>query len=236
MKHLTGERSIVACAWMALACCCGCATGPFPQLAHLNPMLQQEWKIDKQFGPTLRDQLAELETVQKSADRMAADEQERWAQQLSQLMSEDSNLVLKAAIVRTLGKLETPTAASALRLAVSDPEPDVRIAACEAWRDQGTTESVEMLGRLLGSDTDFDVRLAATRCLGRFRDPAAVQALAIAIDDSDPAMQYRAIQSLKSASGRNYGNNVPAWREFVHGGNPAEEPAGGIAFKFGEWF
>ncbi len=236
MKQLTGDTSILMCTWIVLACCGGCATGPFPELAQLNPMLQQEWKIDKKYGPTLRDQLAELETVQKSAGQMSADEQERWAQQLSQLMSDDSNLVLRASIVRTLGKLETATATSALRLAVSDPEADVRIAACEAWRDQGTTESVEMLGRLLESDTDFDVRLAATRCLGRFRDPTAVQALAVAIDDSDPAMQYRAIQSLKNASGRNYGNNVPAWRDFVHGGNPTEESSGGVALKFGEWF
>ena len=67
MKQLTGDTSVLMCTWIVLACCGGCATGPFPELAQLNPMLQQEWKIDKKYGPTLRDQLAELETVQKSA-------------------------------------------------------------------------------------------------------------------------------------------------------------------------
>jgi hypothetical protein len=39
--------------------------------------------------------------------------------------------------------------------------------------------------------------------------------LARALEDADPAVQYRAVASLKKVSGRDLGNDVNAWREWA---------------------
>ncbi|MDP7304261.1 MAG: HEAT repeat domain-containing protein, partial [Pirellulaceae bacterium] len=64
--------------------------------------------------------------------------------------------------------------------------------------------------------TEDDVRSAAARALGKFRgSEAAVQALAVALDDPNPAIQHRVTLSMGAVSGRSYGADVVAWREFA---------------------
>jgi HEAT repeat protein len=60
------------------------------------------------------------------------------------------------------------------------------------------------------------VRLAAGRALGKLKDPEAVPALALALDDTNPAIQFRATQSLKAITGKDF-KTVKEWREYVHG-------------------
>ena len=48
-------------------------------------------------------------------------------------------------------------------------------------------------------------------------------ALKIALEDGDPALQRRAIASLRSVTGRDYGENVNLWREYLNGGDPQVE-------------
>jgi len=56
----------------------------------------------------------------------------------------------------------------------------------------------------------------------RFRDPAAAQALRVALDENDAALQGVAMQSLSGITGRReYAGSVAAWREYLDGGNPA---------------
>jgi hypothetical protein len=50
-----------------------------------------------------------------------------------------------------------------------------------------------------------------------------VPALGVALEDPDPAMQYRAVNSLRAISGRDLGNDVQQWRLYVKGQLP-EEP------------
>ena len=49
---------------------------------------------------------------------------------------------------------------------------------------------------------------------------AAVEALAIALQDPSPALQYRAMESLKKVSGRDLGHDVVAWRNFIESAAP----------------
>jgi hypothetical protein len=76
---------------------------------------------------------------------------------------------------------------------------------------------------MVRSDGDLDVRIAAARELGKFEDRAAVQSLGAALDDPDPALQRRAVESLRRISGEDFGNSVPAWRQYVRG-EPVDQP------------
>ncbi len=110
-----------------------------------------------------------------------------------------------------------------MQRAAKDTDPSVRRAACRAWGRRGGKQSVEALANTLGSDTDLDVRIAAARELASFSDPIAYQALGLALEDEDPAMKYRAVESLRRASGRDFGNNLDSWRQFAQGSDPGPD-------------
>jgi HEAT repeat protein len=101
---------------------------------------------------------------------------------------------------------------------VNDPDADVRVAVCEIWGRRGDAEAAKILAGVLSGDIDRDVRLAAARALGTSRDQIAVTALGTALDDNDPAMQYRAVASLRESTGQDLGNDVNRWREYAKNG------------------
>jgi HEAT repeat protein len=72
-----------------------------------------------------------------------------------------------------------------------------------------------MLGGVLTGDIDKDVRLAAARALGHTKHPTAVAALGDVLEDDDPAMQVRAVKSLRKITGEDLGNDVNRWRQYV---------------------
>ena len=131
--------------------------------------------------------------------------------------------LIRLEIIRTLGRYPGPAADAILKAALSDPEARVRVAACEAWGKRNDAQAVALLSEALRSDVDADVRLAAAKALGETKNPAAVAALGEALTDSDPAMQYRAVLSLKQATGKDLGNSVERWQQYVKGERP-EEP------------
>lgn len=215
-----------------MATCAGCADYEW---AVVNPWIRSQWREDEKFGPTVHQQLADLERIRRAAPNLSEEERKRHALRLGELYRDEPSPLLRAAIARTLGPMRVPEAATTLRVAVTDGERQVRIAACRGWADFGGPAAVEALAGVVGGDTDLDVRLAATRALGSFEDRSAFQALGLALDDPDPALQRRAVESLHRASGRDYGSDLVAWREFVRGGNPPE-PQRTIADRFGNLF
>ncbi|MCH5372361.1 MAG: HEAT repeat domain-containing protein [Planctomycetes bacterium] len=196
----------------------GCVDGPFYSLWY-----RKQWLDDEKFGPTLFTRLEELENLRDEAGRMTEQQQAELARRLTHSVTEDASAVYRAEAARTLGSLRTNLAVEGLQKAAADQEKSVRIAACEAWGERGDHLAMEVLGRVLRSDQDLDVRMAAARELGKFEDPAAVQSLAVALDDSDPALQFRAIESLRRVTGEDFGNSIPAWRQFVRG-EPVDRP------------
>lgn len=200
----------------------GCAVGKPLRFADLDPFLRRERLADEKMGPTWYQKVNDLRALRKNAPGMSPAEQEEWSRRLAEFASDSSNPLLQEEAVRTLGALPTATAVEALRQAITNGPTDVRIAACEAWGQVGGPDAVQQLATIVGSDTDFDVRVAATRELSRFNDPIAVRAMGVALEDESPALQFRAMESLRVATGRDYGNSVPAWRQFVQGGNPPE--------------
>jgi len=216
---------------LAFSLISGCMGDPIYRLWH-----SKQWMDDENYGPTLYTRLDELSSIRKNADELGEAKREKIARQLMETLANDPSPLYRAQVVRTLAALSTPTAAEGLHLALQDKDPQVRIEACKAWARHGGAEAVTTLSDVLKNDSDLDVRLAATHQLAAFRDPAAVAALGVALDDADPAMQYRAMQSLKAITGKDFGNNVPAWRQYVQDGTyqPSDVPS--IAERFRNLF
>lgn len=171
-----------------------------------------------------RERIKQLQQQAKDASVATPDQQERLAADLALQFEKESDPLIRIEMLRTMAKYRTVTAAATLRKALSDSNPDVRIAACQAWGERGGKDATAALSETLGRDADLDVRLAAARALGETRDQAAVAALGLALEDSDPAMQARAVSSLRQVTGNDFGNDVTAWRQYVKGEVPQNRP------------
>jgi len=175
-------------------------------------------------GPHVQSPGERMEALRELAERgprMQPAEAEAVSRQLAAEIRSTEDSLVRAEILKTLARMPTVAAADVLVSGLEDPDSDVRVTACEAWGERGGPEAIRRLSEKVSSDTDIDVRLAAARALGETADPAAVAALGQALEDPNPAMQYRAVDSLRQVTGRDLGSNVNAWRAYVQGDPPS---------------
>ncbi len=188
------------------------------------------WPFNREISDTVpgvpapAERIAVLRRMRQKAAWAEPIEQERIASELATALQTESDPLIRIEMVRALAGYRTGTAASALETALHDSDPNVRIAACEAWAKRDDPRAAAKLSEVVSSDLDMDVRLAAVEALGDTRDPAAVAALGEALEDRDPAMQYRAVRSLRKVTEEDLGNDVNRWRQYVRGELPAEPP------------
>lgn len=185
---------------------------------------QKEPRTDTVPGlATPAERIATLQQLAASAESASPADQERVSKQLAQSIREEKDPALRVEIIRTLGHYHTETANTTLRSALSDPEAEVRTAACRAWGQRGGPEAIEVLGRVAAGDVESDVRIAAVRALGRTGDPKATAALGTVLADSDPALERNVMLSLHEVTGKDYGNDARKWRQYVDGQTPEED-------------
>jgi HEAT repeat protein len=147
-------------------------------------------------------------------------EQRSVVERLTLSIRTEADPLVRAEIIRTAGEYPIPEAAPLLKAAMQDPDAEARVAACEAWRKRGEDpQATDLLAGVLRNDKDHDVRLAAARALGCTRTPQAIAALGEVLAETDPAMQYRAMMSLKELTGEDLGNNVEHWQQYVKEGH-----------------
>jgi hypothetical protein len=221
-KRLLAAASIVAC----LA---GCATGP---KSGMPTLLGQSDKADRdreRYGPTAEQRMKELAADAKEAKGTGPERQAEFTNRLATEMLAEHDPRVRCAILDTVAPFDTPAATAICKGALEDPESRVRMQACSAWAVRGGEEAVQLLANRYRSDTELDVRLRALRELGQLGDKAAVPILAKALEDSDPAVQYRAVAALKQVSGRDLGNDVNRWREWA-----ADPEGSGAAWTIAE--
>lgn len=172
------------------------------------------------------------------ASGMTPEEQATVCAELADELSKADDPLVRLSILRTAGAFSTQAASGMLTAGMQDPDRDVRIECCGIWGVRGGPEAGRLLTEAVASDSNIDVRLAATRALGSLSsdDPHALEGLKIAVSDSDPAMQYRAVEALKRHTGQDYGNDVLAWREYLKTGVAPEAPAWSVAELWQKWF
>jgi len=173
----------------------------------------------EKYGATADQRIESLTAESQRAKKGESADQVAFTRELAkQLLAEHDPRVRAAAAAICRGGME-------------DPEPRVRMAACEAWSRRGGPDAVTLLAARVDADADLDVRLKAVRELGGLGSDAAVPALARALEDPDPAIQYRAVGSLKQVSGRDLGDDVNAWRAWA-----ADPDAKGTEWSIAEGF
>lgn len=224
-------RTFRGITFLALALCAclgsGCASGmhaPSSDWWSFNKKKKKEQSDDGIVTPYSK--MKQLRELSKQSADMTPELQERVTNELAHGIVHEQDPVLRAQILRTLGHFPNEKSAAILAAGLRhDGNRDVRIAACDGLGRQKGDKAAEELSHALAEDADVDVRLAAARALGNTGDPKAVAALGTALDDQDPAMRHRALSSLKQVSGKDYGDDLEAWRQYAKTGTPPEEPS-----------
>lgn len=107
----------------------------------------------------------------------------------------DSDVEVRRAAVRSLGRFEDPATIPAFRLALRDADPEVRGAAAEALGERHDRNSAPALAELL-KDESASVRRAAAGALGEIPRAGALAPLLAALRDSDAEVRERVIEAL----------------------------------------
>jgi HEAT repeat protein len=193
----------------------GCAEGPLWTAGKYVPWARNQWAEEEQIANTIFTRKKQMNELVSNAARGTIEQKEAAARSLSDTIQRDPVLLMRLHAVKLLGQLDCPASTDALYAASKDHNSEVRIAAVQSWSKFPGEIAIRQLQEMIGSDTDVDVRLAATRALGNYQGKQAVQALSLALADRDPALQLRATESLQRATGESLGRDVNAWKLYV---------------------
>ncbi|MCA9245519.1 MAG: HEAT repeat domain-containing protein [Planctomycetales bacterium] len=166
----------------------------------------------------------QLEQLAAETSKKSDQEQIQLAQDLTRQIQAEQDPLMREHLLTTIAALDTPLTGSVLQAALRDEVPTVRQRAVELIAAHQTTNAVGILAEVVKADEDLDVRLAATRELGRFKDRVAIEAVASGLDDDDPAMRFRTMESLAKMTDEDLGLNVVAWKQYLRGGPTGDEP------------
>jgi HEAT repeat protein len=183
---------------------------------------------------TPAQRIAELRKWSAEAAKATPQQKQAISEQLAVSIRTEKDPLIRAEIIRTLGAYPSASADGILKAAMNDPDTEVRIAACDAWGKRHDDQAVELLGAAMNGDVASEVRLTAAKALGDTQNPAAVKPLGNALTDADPAMQYLAVLSLKKVTGKDFGNDVNRWQQYVRDGTPPPPPS--WAERLRQWF
>jgi HEAT repeat protein len=235
MDHFHGRRvlTLAICLWVAGVV--GCAQQGVAKSWSLWPFGGKTSDVVPGI-PSPAERTVRLKDIAKRASSFSPAEQEKIASELAAVYRQEDDPLIRAELLRTLTHFRTEAAGAVLRTGMSDSNVDVRIAACKAWGKRRDEEAVALLSRALGSDVDIDVRLAAAEALGETGQASAQVALGQALQDRDPAMQFRVVSSLRKVSDKDFGNDVNRWRQYAAGEMPAPEKPVSVAERFRRMF
>lgn len=141
--------------------------------------------------------------------------QAEFTQRLAERLVVEHDPLVRARIVEAASTFNTPSAAAICAGALSDPDPQVRVAGCDAWARRGGPAAVPLIAARFDGDGELAVRLRALHALGTIHDQAATAVLVRALDDPDPAVRLRAMGSLRQHAGRDLGADPETWKAWA---------------------
>ena len=232
MKGIISKISALSFGGVAILLLSGCAAVENPHLAKLPFFDAKSDIVPGLDSPHLRKKI-----IQEKGKKGATAPHEEREILVAQLMYEyktspDPNMRQEA--VDALAKIPHPDRDRFLQEILHDDSPFVRISALEAMGktySSGLSELTVLLIDRAKLDSDRDVRLTAVRILGnvspnhkkesklsqeelRLRESVILE-LGNLLQDKVPAVRYSAMQSLHTITGKDYGNNVERWTQYV---------------------
>ncbi|MGI9495106.1 MAG: HEAT repeat domain-containing protein [Mariniblastus sp.] len=193
----------------------GCAEGRLWRTGQYVPWAQNKWIEEEKIADTLFVKKREMREQVEFAINGTQQDQQNAAKFLAEIVRRDSILLHRIYAVKLLGQLDCPASLKALQEATEDSNSEIRIAAIGSLEQLPADNSLPRLQEILMDDTNTDVRLAAARAIGEFSGEQAITAVAVALDDQDPALQRRVMQSLEKISGEPLGIDLVAWEKYV---------------------
>lgn len=197
----------------------GCQSGG-PRLAGLNPFHRPE--LTSITTPAQR--VKQLHALAADANQVTPEQAEQVVVDLIRQLETEPDPLLRQALIETAFAFDTPLAKKTPIAGLQDDDPHVRRICCRLLERSPTADSVPALAAVAKQDSDFDVRLAAVRALGASDTPSTRNALLVALEDNDPAMQLVGVESMKRLTGRDLGGDVSAYLALAKQ-SPAVPPA-----------
>jgi hypothetical protein len=196
-------------------CAAGCAEGMLWRTGHLAPWVRKTWEEEEKVATTLMTKKQHMSDAVAAVAGGPIASQSKMAEQLHQVIFRDPVVLLRLHAVDLLSELNCQESVDALRAAAKDRNLEIRVAAVKSLAHMPENQAIPILQDAIGSDTNGDVRLAATQSLGAFSSSQTLNALAMAIDDKDPALQVAAIESLEKVTGQRFGTDALAWKSYL---------------------
>jgi HEAT repeat protein len=185
------------------------------------------------------ERIKTLVTLTDNALKAGPAQQEELAARLLARYPKERDPLVRGEIVRNIGRLSGASSSALLYQATKDSDADVRVSACKMLGNphHKSPETTRILAEMVTSDVDIDVRLASADSLGRVGDASAVKPLGLALDDHDPAMQFRVVAALrKIAPQQDLGNDVERWRAYAKGEPVPPAKTISVAEQVQSWF
>ena len=120
--------------------------------------------------------------------------------------------------------------------AMQDEDPFVRREACHVIASWKRPESAVVLRHVARNDDDKDVQLKAVQSLAVFDDKDTIETLGNLLDHRQPALRDQAMQSLKTCTKQDFGNDVHRWKQYLAGEipDPVHTPSLAERFRIGQ--
>ena len=150
---------------------------------------------------------------------------EPWLKAYAMLLRQDGDPTVRAAAARALGTARATEYTPDLVEALAEDKSDmVRWDAAVALDAvPGESAPPVLMEKALADESD-QVRAASAKALRHYRTPKVVATLVECLNDNAFAVRYRARQSLRDISGRDYGYEADEWAPIVHGDVDLDKP------------
>ena len=150
-------RKALRCSWFATALAAatlvGCHSGPFAPKERSTVIT-----------PAMR--ISAIQETATKADGSQSQAQISLTDQLASQIRTEPDPVVRRAIQSAVAEFRTPMAREILLAGLADNDPGVRVTCCMRLGERGETVAVAALRRVLETDEDLDVRIAAVDAMG----------------------------------------------------------------------
>jgi len=189
------------------------------------------------YGGSVKEHVAQLDpnkpvSVRREAviwlgdntGRLLQSDKERLVKVLGAVLENDEDTLTRCYAATAIAKIGVTSGVKYLRSALKDRQYMVRWDAVKALARMKAVEARGDLTRVARNDPSVDVRVAAVQALGELKCRESIPDLIGFLSDDEESVVLAAQRSLVKATGRDFGLNQEAWRNWWEKGAPPEKP------------